>query len=356
MKQLKCEMCGSNDLVKQDGVFVCQSCGCKYSIEEAKKLMIEGPVEVKGSVTLDNSQRLQNLYQLARRAKDDNQGESAIKYYEMISIDDPTSWEASFYIVYFKALDCKIAEITSAAFSIKNCERTVFQLIKDHVPSSQQKAAVDEVCAHIILAAHILSKSAYEHYSGISENIKSQYTDEVKNRLCASEETLFFCGDQIISIFGSGSEISKIAIEVWKSGVTLSEKYGALSHYPRVDYYKQKIDNTVLKNTSPVYTVQDKVSVLRGQISTLEQERKNKESSIKALTGVTIAVFIGGLIFLAKYFLLAPIPVAIFVIIIAIMLWFCRYLEVKKATKEIQNINYKIQQKQQEIESLEKKK
>ena len=29
MKQLTCEMCGSTDLMKQDGVFVCQSCGCK---------------------------------------------------------------------------------------------------------------------------------------------------------------------------------------------------------------------------------------------------------------------------------------------------------------------------------------
>ena len=39
MKQLTCEMCGSTDLLKQDGVFVCQSCGCKYSVEEAKKMM-----------------------------------------------------------------------------------------------------------------------------------------------------------------------------------------------------------------------------------------------------------------------------------------------------------------------------
>lgn len=42
MKQLTCEMCGGNDLIKQDGAFVCQSCGCKYSVEEAKRIMIEG--------------------------------------------------------------------------------------------------------------------------------------------------------------------------------------------------------------------------------------------------------------------------------------------------------------------------
>ena len=37
-------MCGSTDLMKQDGVFVCQSCGTKYSVEEAKKMMVEGNV------------------------------------------------------------------------------------------------------------------------------------------------------------------------------------------------------------------------------------------------------------------------------------------------------------------------
>ena len=55
MKRLTCEMCGSTDIIKQDGVFVCQSCGCKYSVEEAKKMMVEGTVEVQGTVKVDNS-------------------------------------------------------------------------------------------------------------------------------------------------------------------------------------------------------------------------------------------------------------------------------------------------------------
>ena len=41
MKAMVCEMCGSQDLVKQDGMFVCQNCGTKYSVEEAKKLLLE---------------------------------------------------------------------------------------------------------------------------------------------------------------------------------------------------------------------------------------------------------------------------------------------------------------------------
>ena len=54
MKKLTCEMCGSTDLLKSDGVFVCQSCGTKYSVEEAKNLLQkagetkgEKPVHIK---------------------------------------------------------------------------------------------------------------------------------------------------------------------------------------------------------------------------------------------------------------------------------------------------------------------
>ena len=55
MKKLTCEMCGGTDLIKQDGVFVCQSCGCKYSVEEARKLMIEGTVYIQGTVVIDHT-------------------------------------------------------------------------------------------------------------------------------------------------------------------------------------------------------------------------------------------------------------------------------------------------------------
>lgn len=41
MKAIVCEMCGSNDVVKQGGLYVCQNCGTKYDPEAAKKLMVE---------------------------------------------------------------------------------------------------------------------------------------------------------------------------------------------------------------------------------------------------------------------------------------------------------------------------
>ena len=69
MKKLTCEMCGGTDLIKQDGVFVCQSCGISYSVEDAKRMMVEGTVDLKGTVKHDKSAFFEKKLQNARIAK-----------------------------------------------------------------------------------------------------------------------------------------------------------------------------------------------------------------------------------------------------------------------------------------------
>lgn len=46
MQAIKCELCGSNQLIKKDGYYQCEFCGTKYTLEEAKKLIVSGTVEV----------------------------------------------------------------------------------------------------------------------------------------------------------------------------------------------------------------------------------------------------------------------------------------------------------------------
>lgn len=221
MKRLTCEMCGGTDLIKQDGVFVCQNCGMKYSVEDAKKMMIEGTVDVKGTVKVDTSGELENLYQIARRAKDDNNGENAAKYYDMILLKDPTSWEASFYVVYFKALECKIAQIRSAAISVSNCEKNVLMLIRDNVPEDEQADAVKEVMLRSLLIANMLANGAKSHYDEISPDIKNDYIQEYVNNVCAARDIMYTCGTQIDSIFQENTEIGKLAADAWKSGIEI---------------------------------------------------------------------------------------------------------------------------------------
>ena len=103
MKKMTCEMCGSTDLVKESGFFVCQSCGTKYSVEEAKKMMIEGTVDVQGTVKVDNSAFVEKYLVNARKAREKEDWNEVEKYYGMVEENDPTNIEAIFYGAYAKA-------------------------------------------------------------------------------------------------------------------------------------------------------------------------------------------------------------------------------------------------------------
>ena len=215
MKAIVCEMCGSQNLVKQDGMYVCQSCGTKYSTEEAKKLM----VDVSGStVKVDTSEELKNLYELARRAKNDNNSENAQKYYSQIIVKDPSSWEANFYTTYYQSMNCKIGEIGMAAVRISNCEDTVFKLIKENVTDTdEQRKAVDEVAAKLINISNMLFNAYRNHYNGISYQIRSNYTQEYVNNCAASRDIVYNGGNWIVQIFGD--VYGDIAACCWQVGV-----------------------------------------------------------------------------------------------------------------------------------------
>lgn len=101
MKALICEMCGSKEIIKKEGHFVCEMCGTKYSVEEAKKMMIEGSVDVSGStVKVDNSAFVEKYLANARRARQKEDWSETEKYYNMVEQNAPTNIEAIFYSVF----------------------------------------------------------------------------------------------------------------------------------------------------------------------------------------------------------------------------------------------------------------
>ncbi len=168
MKAIVCEMCSSNNVVKTDGVFVCQNCGTKYSVEEAKKLMIEGTVDVSGSsVKIDSSDDIKNLLVIARRAMDGGNYDRASKHYESILTKDPYNWEATFYSVYCIAYECKIRDIDSAANSVKNNIKTVMQLIKSRVENKNDIInAVKEIYEKcLFLSTHFTKVSVSDSFA-----------------------------------------------------------------------------------------------------------------------------------------------------------------------------------------------
>lgn len=229
MQAIKCEMCNSNDIVKDGDYFVCQSCGTKYTVEAAKKLLIEGVVDVSGStVKIDQSDELKTLYELARRAKNDNNSENAQKYYDQLLLKDPSSWEANFYTVYYQSMNCKIAYIQSASIRLSNCEDTVLRLLKDNVLNPQERwNAVDEMAANLIRISEMLYNAAINHYNGIGDSIRNNYTQEMLNNCCAARDICYKFGDYVIEFFGD--EYGKdIAVPCWEAGINQHKK---LMHY-----------------------------------------------------------------------------------------------------------------------------
>ena len=213
MKQMVCEMCGSTDLIKQEGVFVCQTCGTKYSVEEAKKMIIEGKVDVSGStVKVDQSDELKNLYILARRAKNDKNINDVRKYYEQILVKDPNSWEANFYAAYSQQFD----SIEDISLKLATCVNTVFQLIKDHIKDAdEQKAAITEVASTLIFASSNYFETARKQCTSLQDKTPFiRYADTYY----ATSNIVFKCGDYVVQHFGN-QYVLNIAVPCWKEGV-----------------------------------------------------------------------------------------------------------------------------------------
>lgn len=97
MQKLICEICGSNDVIKKDGFFECATCGTKYSVEEVRKIVLEGNININGStVKVDNSENIRNYLNLANYAfETDNDSECEFYCNKILELDS-TNYEAWF--------------------------------------------------------------------------------------------------------------------------------------------------------------------------------------------------------------------------------------------------------------------
>lgn len=144
MKRLTCEMCGSTDLVKENGLFVCQSCGCKYSVEEAKKLMIEGTVQVEGTVKIDNSDMVETYRDMAHNAYVAGNTEEAYQYYLKVLEIDPTDYMSIFY----KGM-CRGWQTTIANPHISEA-MAAYQQAEQYIPKEIEKETKELFAAELI--------------------------------------------------------------------------------------------------------------------------------------------------------------------------------------------------------------
>lgn len=215
---VKCPICGAIiQLDNERPERFCSYCGSKVKIEEAQKSTILGTVKI------DTSNELTNLYQIARRAKDSENSENAQKYYDMILIKDPTSWEATFYVTYYQAMQCNIAGIWSAANSVMNCEYSVLELVKEHVSEEDQNNIITELYTRLNSISMMFFIAAKNHYEGIDTQIQADFLQEYINNAAASADVMYAFGKLLIETFED--EYGSIAAMAWKEAINIHKEY-----------------------------------------------------------------------------------------------------------------------------------
>jgi len=267
IKPLVCEMCGSSELVKTDGVFICQSCGTRYTAEEAKKMMTDGTVNVIGTVKVDISEKLKNLYKVARRAKEQGNNTQAAKYYDLILQEDANSWEANFYTAYFKVAGCSAADIFENIRLLKNSVKNVASIIFEEVKNEEEREnAYEEISARLTYIGNLFyaaNKNIFDHFNYSSDEnpidaLIDHLQDKKQYRANATEISAMFytLGDALESNYKQGDMAINIDTfaKLWDQGVKINGISGTCSetqqdyiikikqYYPNANYAKLAVE------------------------------------------------------------------------------------------------------------------
>ncbi|MBR5616532.1 MAG: TFIIB-type zinc finger domain-containing protein [Clostridia bacterium] len=317
MKRLACEMCGSTDFEKQEGFLVCQSCGLKYSVEEARKIMVEGTVEVQGTVKVDSSEELKNLYQAARNAREASDDATAIRHYESISAKDPNSWEALFYLSVLKTNSIKNGEIATAAIRVSNCLDRVFQLIKGNVANeAERKAAVKEVAEKCYQIAVWLTSASHNFYktvtkgnglmalTGVTGLISSlgntgSALSENQNRCFNIGNLMCICGNGIEAYFDmTDDKYKSYVIWCWKRMLGLNDDYKKMHGSDIFSKESLSAYRTKISRYDPNYIKEqeERQTVQKTRQKQEAKKRSKKTLLIMALIYVAFVPFVGLLV------------------------------------------------------------
>ena len=216
MKQLTCEMCGSTDLMKQDGVFVCQSCGTKYSVEEARKIMVEGTVEVAGTVKIDDSAKIDNYYTMAENAYDASNKQEAENYCNKIIEIDPSNYKAWF-------LKGKAAGWQSTLRNIRieesvNC----FTKAIDNAPEEEVEDIKAEAASEISSLSTALMRLCCDNFEKYpSEDNMADILNNLRLAKLYSLLLLSKCGVKPTEFYKEVATMMNVAVcNAWKNEIT----------------------------------------------------------------------------------------------------------------------------------------
>lgn len=285
MKKMICEICGGKEFIKENGVFVCQSCEMKYTLEDVKKIMEnEGSFseEETAEVIKDSSKKLDNLYEIARRARREDNAVNAAEYYQKILYEDPSSWEANYFTLYYQAMQCKVGEIGLAATNMKNCQKEVILIIKNNLNEEEQIKVLKEVASRNATISDMLATSALNSlnelgHSAVSFKHRPEYVDKATKAV----DILYEFGVQIETVYGGSKPFIDIAVDIWKQAKKNIHIYS--KSVGSVYFNEERFDSCISKYDSDVAIElkQKKQREREANVRLLKKEINNHKKEIE---------------------------------------------------------------------------
>ena len=171
---------------------------------------------------------ISNALTLARRAKENNDADNAIKYYEMVLLENANDWEASFYSQYFKAMQTSIADISYNAVQLSKAVKDTIRLIKENVESDDKRfEIISQILKEINTLSSALSRIAEEYASKYRFKRDLWGEDEMAkdiDRQNQIENLLLALGDAIDVNFADNEKLCSIAEIPWSLAYERIEK------------------------------------------------------------------------------------------------------------------------------------
>ena len=152
MNQPMCDMCGSTDVVEQDGVLVCRACGAKCSADPVGETQAQ-TARISGK---------KNLRLMAKRAADNDDVEAAAKYYALLSEENPEDLKAYFYAAYYTIRQSAGSDTVAVAERLTAALYTVFDRMcrdfananpDDFLTAVEVTSQISKLCDELIQSA-----------------------------------------------------------------------------------------------------------------------------------------------------------------------------------------------------------
>lgn len=180
MGKLKCVLCDGDNIVKQEDYFICQTCNCKYTLEEAKKIMFDSMETEKEEKKSDDDDLLKNLYELASNSYKSENYQQAENFCNQILTKDSTNYDA--WLLKGKSINELSKPDNNRYLEAYNCIVSAYDMLneKEKTKEFYEYVMVTLYAGSIEKVYPVIEKQNRYNYGDRDRT----FTDEDLNKLC----------------------------------------------------------------------------------------------------------------------------------------------------------------------------